>query len=162
MISAILTVLLRFVKEFSRNPRVSRKKSGNSRDFRTFSFEFPGFSEISQITIFGLKPYPRGSGAWKQPQRSISKAGLHRIPWFLWAGSLPDVEIPWPSPASQVVRPPPPSPPTHPHPPENFEYSEYSGYSGCSGTSEYLESPDHSEISEHSECSECSEHAENC
>ena len=85
------------LKEF----QVFPQKSGNSRDFRTFSFEFPGFSEISQITIFGMKPYPRGSGAWKQPQRSISKAGLHRIPWFLWAGSLPDVDIPWPSQPSQ-------------------------------------------------------------
>ena len=94
------------LKEF----QVFPQKSGNSRDFRTFSFEFPGFSEISQITIFGLKPYPRGSGAWKQPQRSISKAGLHRIPWFLWAGSLPDVDIPWPSQPSQPEH-------THTHPP---------------------------------------------
>ena len=84
------------------------QKSGNSRDFRTFSSKFPGFSGISQVTIFGLKPYPRGSGAWKQPQQSIFKVGLHRIPWFLWAGSLPDVDNPWPSPASQVIRPPSP------------------------------------------------------
>ena len=71
------------LKEF----QVSPQKSGNSRDFRTFPLKFSGFSEISQITIFGLKPCPRGSGAWKQPQQSISKAGLHRIPWLLWAGS---------------------------------------------------------------------------
>ena len=143
---------------------VSRK----TREFPGFShisFENPGFFGFLQVTIFGLKSYPRGSGAWKQPQQSISKAGLHRIPRFLWAGSLPDVDIPWPSQPSQSYTRTHTHTHTHTHPPpplENFEYSEYSGDSGGLGTSESSEFPDYSEISEHSECSECSEHAENC
>ena len=101
MIGVIPTVFLLFPNESLRNPLVFAVKSEKSRDFRIFSSKFSEILCFLQVGIFGLKPYPGGSGAWKQRQRSISKAGLHRIPWFLWPGSLPDVDIPWPSQPSQ-------------------------------------------------------------
>ncbi len=107
VIGAIPTVLPRFSKEFLRDLGVSCKNTG----IPMISMDFLEIFGFLQVTIFGLKTHPRGSGARKQPQQSISKVGLHRVrqAWWPGHGLAASQMSAFPGPAQATQTPPPPS-----------------------------------------------------
>ena len=77
IIRALTTAFLHFpqgIHRFAREIREFHIFPQNSRDFHSFS-------GIFTIHYFCPKPYPRGSGARKQPQQRLSNVGLLRIGW---------------------------------------------------------------------------------